>query len=220
MFNQVAVFESPKALAGVEDWGTPDEMDAAFEGTCAQVQEGLPLMWRDRWWRMFDRNPISNWVHGRIALLGDSAHAPLQYMAQGAVMALEDGWVLAEHAGAQGVDRSEDGTGIDWESVLAAYNAVRPEHCKRVVQTARAWGELWHVDGVKRLQRNAILSARKVDDYSFVDWIYGATALTPDQEPPLYTTVALDSVAVGDGEPDHTPWPSAAGGDIVPTKKT
>jgi 3-hydroxybenzoate 6-monooxygenase len=58
MFNQVAVFESPKALAGEEDWGTPDELDAAFRGTCEQVQQGIPLMWRDRWWRMFDRDPI------------------------------------------------------------------------------------------------------------------------------------------------------------------
>lgn len=47
MFNQVAVFESPKALAGEEDWGTPDELDKAFEGSCEAIQEGLPLMWRD-----------------------------------------------------------------------------------------------------------------------------------------------------------------------------
>ena len=95
MFNQVAVFESPKALAGQDDWGTPDEMDSAFAETCEQVQKGLPLMWRDRWWRMFDRDPIMNWLNGRIALLGDAAHPPLQYMAQGAIMAIEDGWVLA-----------------------------------------------------------------------------------------------------------------------------
>lgn len=49
MFNQVAVFESPKALAGEQDWGTPDELDRAFAGTCAPIQKGLPLMWRDRW---------------------------------------------------------------------------------------------------------------------------------------------------------------------------
>jgi 3-hydroxybenzoate 6-monooxygenase len=40
VFNQVAVFESPKALAGDDDWGTPDELDAAFEGTCSQVRDG------------------------------------------------------------------------------------------------------------------------------------------------------------------------------------
>ncbi len=73
LLNQVAVFESPKALAGEEDWGTPDELDAYFAGTCDAVRAGIPHMWRDKWWRMYDRDPIMTWVHGRIALLGDAA---------------------------------------------------------------------------------------------------------------------------------------------------
>jgi 3-hydroxybenzoate 6-monooxygenase len=186
MLNQVAVFQSPKARDGREDWGTPDELDAAFETTCENVRKGIPLMWRDRWWRMFDRDPIHNWVHGRVALLGDAAHPPLQYMAQGAIMAIEDGWVLAEH-----VSR-----GDDWDAALTAYQAVRSEHCRRVVLTSRKWGDLWHHDGTKRRQRNALLRARDIDDYSFTDWIYGPTALTPDQEPPLYPDIPLDSVEV------------------------
>lgn len=195
MFNQVAVFQSPKALAGEEAWGTPDELDAAFEGTCEQIQQGLPLMWRDKCWRMFDRDPIMNWIHGRIALLGDAAHPPLQYMAQGAIMAIEDGWVLSEHVGRQ----LQGGTlaDVDWDAALAAYNAVRPEHCRRVLTTGRAWGELWHHDGVKRLKRNAILRARHTYDYTYAEWIYGPTALTPDEEPGMYPIVPLDSIDVG-----------------------
>ncbi|UBU10230.1 FAD-dependent oxidoreductase [Nonomuraea gerenzanensis] len=177
MFNQVAVFESPKALAGEADWGTPDELDAAFEHTCDQVRAGLPLMWRDRWWRMFDRDPIMNWVSGRIVLSGDAAHPPLQYLAQGAVMAIEDAWVLSEQV---------DGARGDWDAALAAYNAVRPEHCRRVLTTARAWGELWHHDGDKRLWRNGVLRGRDVHDYTYVDWLFGPTALTPGQEPPMF----------------------------------
>ncbi|WP_182909923.1 FAD-dependent oxidoreductase [Microbispora sp. H13382] len=194
MLNQVAVFESPKARAGEEDWGTPDELDAAFAATCPEVRAGIPLMWRDRWWRMFDRDPIMTWVDGNIALLGDAAHPPLQYMAQGAIMAIEDGWVLARHVAAR---RAGDGT-IDWQGALAAYEAVRPEHCRRVLTTARAWGELWHLDGVPRLRRNTLLRARDTYDYSFTDWIYGPTALTPEEEPPMFTPIPLDSV---DGDP-------------------
>ncbi len=193
MFNQVAVFQSPKALAGQEDWGTPDELDAAFEGTCEQVQQGLPLMWRDKWWRMFDRDPIMTWVHGRTVLLGDAAHPPLQYMAQGAIMAIEDGWVLAEHVGRQLDAGAPD---VDWDHALAAYNAVRPEHCRRVLSTGRAWGELWHHDGLKRLQRNAILRARDTRDYTYTEWIYGPTALTPEEEPEMYPVIPLGSVDV------------------------
>lgn len=196
MFNQVAVFESPKALAGAEDWGTPDELDQAFEGTCDQVQKGLPLMWRDRWWRMFDRDPIMNWVAGRIALLGDAAHPPLQYMAQGAVMAIEDGWVLAQHVAAQHAKRSQEASGVDWEKALAAYEAVRPEHCRRVVLTVRSWGALWHHVGEQREQRNAVMRSRDIYDYTFMDWVYGPTALTPDQEPEMFTAIPLGSAEV------------------------
>src|SRR6478609_1006813 len=185
MFNQVAVFESPKALAGQEDWGTPDELDAAFADTCDEVRAGLPLMWRDRWWRMYDRDPIDQWVVGRIALTGDSAHPPLQYLAQGAVMAIEDAWVLSEHVGAQ-IEAGADGGSLDWDAALAAYQAVRPEHCRRVLTTARAWGDLWHLTGPDRLWRNDVMRAREVRAYSFVDWLYGSTALRPEEETPMF----------------------------------
>lgn len=179
MLNQVAVFESSSALAGEEDWGTPDELDGAFAEACDRVQDALPLMWRDRWWRMFDRDPISSWVTGRIALTGDAAHPPLQYLAQGAVMAIEDAWVLAEHVERQ---RREDGS-VDWDAALAAYEAVRTEHCRRVVLTARSWGELWHLTGEGREWRNDVMRERDIDDYSYIDWLYGPTALVPEDEP-------------------------------------
>ena len=185
LLNQVAVFRSPKALKGEEEWGTPDELDAAFAPATENVKRGLPLMSRDRWWRMFDRDPISEWVHGRIALLGDAAHPPLQYIAQGAIMAIEDGYVLAEHLAAR--------AGTD--AALAAYQAVRPEHCRRVLSASRAWGELWHLDGGKRDRRNELLRARDTYDYSFTDWLYSATALTPDQEPEKFKAVSLDTPA-------------------------
>jgi 3-hydroxybenzoate 6-monooxygenase len=186
MFNQVAVFESARARAGEEDWGTPDELDAAYAGMTENIQRGLPLMWRDRWWRMFDRDPVMTWVYGRIALLGDAAHPPLQYIAQGAIMAIEDGYVLAEHLAA-----NPDDAGID--RALAAYQAVRPEHCRRVVETSRAWGALWHLDGEQRERRNEILRARDTRDYGFVDWLYSVTALVPAEEPPMFQVIPLNA---------------------------
>jgi 3-hydroxybenzoate 6-monooxygenase len=192
MFNQVAVFESAKARDGHDNWGTPDELDAAFENACDNVRSGLPLMWRDRWWRMFDRDPIPNWVYGRITLLGDAAHPPLQYIAQGAIMAIEDGWVLAEHA-ARRMVATAAGLDVGWDAALAAFEAVRAEHCRRVVLTSRKWGELWHLDGTSRLQRNTILRARDTYDYSFVDWLYERTALTTDQEPQMFRPIPLAS---------------------------
>ena len=195
MFNQVAVFESSRLRAGDTGGGGPEELDAAFEHVCANVREGIGLMWRDRWWGMSDRDPVRQWVYGRVALLGDAAHPPLQYIAQGAIMAIEDGWVLAQHARRL----YRPGRGPDWDAVLAAYQAVRAEHCRRVVLTSRVWGQLWHLDGQRREQRNILLRAREVRDYGFTDWLYGPTALTPDAEPAPYRPIPLDSVTATGG---------------------
>ena len=45
-------------------------------------------------WSLFFRKPLDNWSSQRATLLGDSAHATLPYLAQGAAMAIEDGAVL------------------------------------------------------------------------------------------------------------------------------
>jgi 2-polyprenyl-6-methoxyphenol hydroxylase-like FAD-dependent oxidoreductase len=163
MLNQVAVFRSPKAIAGDADWGTPDELDAAFSETCDSVRAGLSNLWRDRWWRMYDREPIGTWIDGRLALTGDAAHPMLQYLAQGACQALEDAHCLAEHA--------EKNPG-DWDTALARYAENRTARTARVQRTARQWGDLWHCDGLFRATRNALLADRAPDDYRHVDWLY------------------------------------------------
>lgn len=47
-------------------------------------------------WALFDRAPLAKWSDGRVVLLGDAAHPMLPSMAQGAVQAIEDAWVLAD----------------------------------------------------------------------------------------------------------------------------
>ncbi len=54
----------------------------------------LAMMDFGRRWQVGDRDPVRHWHQGRIVLLGDAAHAPLQSLAQGACMAIEDGLCL------------------------------------------------------------------------------------------------------------------------------
>ena len=170
IYNQVAVFRSPKyaACPGLADgqWGGPDELDEAFKGCCPQVREATGFLWRDRWWPMYDREPLAVWTRGRIALLGDAAHPMLQYLAQGACQAIEDADALARAlAACPGPQLTSQ--------ALARYAQTRAAHAARVQRTARTWGDIWHVSGVGALLRDELFRRRPADDYSYTDWLYG-----------------------------------------------
>jgi salicylate hydroxylase len=171
LFNQVAVFRSPGFLAGDPDWGNPAELDEAFSVTCDPVRTAIPSLWRTNRWAMYDREPLDRWVSGRTVLLGDAAHPMLQYLAQGACQAIEDAVSLA---GA--LDRHLPRDAADGTSVAAALHAYQDERTVRtahIQRTARIWGDIWHVDGVARLLRNEVFGQRRLDDYRYVDPIYG-----------------------------------------------
>jgi len=42
--------------------------------------------------------PLPRWSVGRVTLIGDACHAALPFLAQGAAMTIEDGFVLARCA--------------------------------------------------------------------------------------------------------------------------
>ncbi len=46
-------------------------------------------------WALFDRDPLDQWVQGRVALVGDAAHPMLPFLGMGAAMGIEDAVVLA-----------------------------------------------------------------------------------------------------------------------------
>jgi hypothetical protein len=45
-------------------------------------------------------------------------------------------------------------------------------------------------------QGHCVQYPRDTHDYTFTEWIYGNTALFPEDEPPLYPTIPLDSIDV------------------------
>ena len=170
MLNQVAVFRSPSFDAGNPEWGGPEELDEAFAGCSDAVQRVLPYLWRDRHWQMADRDPTDKWIEGRIVLLGDAAHPPLQYLAQGACMAIEDADCLSTEA----LDFVPTlGPGKGWDQALESYRSVRAPRTARIQTTARTWGEVWHVDGVARTLRNELMTQRDTGGYGYTDWLYG-----------------------------------------------
>jgi salicylate hydroxylase len=123
-----------------------------------------------RLWVLCDREPVEGWVEGRVALLGDAAHPMLQYMAQGACMAMEDAVCLAQALeGSQGAI----------EPALAAYNAQRALRTARVQLMSRAIGEhVYHPAGAHAGLRNAMMAAKSQAEWrDTLAWLYGGSGI-------------------------------------------
>jgi 2-polyprenyl-6-methoxyphenol hydroxylase-like FAD-dependent oxidoreductase len=164
-WNVVVTFHSRKP----EEWsvtdGSRDEVMSYFDGISAVPRQllALPRSWRR--WATADREPIARWSFGRITLLGDAAHPMLQYMAQGACMALEDAVTLAEAV------RARDG---DLVAGFALYERCRVARTARVVLMTREMGRIYHAKGVERLVRNELWKDRTPARwYDALEWLYG-----------------------------------------------
>ncbi|MBA4490023.1 FAD-dependent oxidoreductase [Paracoccus sp. S1E-3] len=148
--NIVGVMERPDWTA--EGWShedDPDHLRAAFGRFGGPVPGWLAQLQRVGVWGLF-RHPIAaRWQDGRRVILGDAVHPTLPFMAQGAVMAIEDAWVLTEC-----LDRI-----ADQAAALARYQAARAPRVARVVAAANANARNYHLSGPQRLIGHAGLRA-------------------------------------------------------------
>jgi len=164
LFNLVAVFHSDRYEEGWNSHGDLDELNRRFDGTRPEVRGMLKKIDSWRMWVLCDRDPIKDWSKGRVTLLGDAAHPMLQYLAQGASMAMEDAVCLAEKI------EAADG---DCEKAFVAYQQARYLRTARVQLTTRVFGEVLHASGATRDLRNAYLSARTPEQtYESLAWLY------------------------------------------------
>ena len=165
LYNLVAVFHSNRYEEGWDSFGDPAELHERFAATCAPVRMLLAKIESWRMWVLCDRPPVKDWSRGRVTLLGDAAHPMLQYLAQGACMAVEDAVCLA--------DKAVEMNG-DYAKAFRAYQAARYLRTGRVQIMARVYGEFYHAGGVAKELRNLMLGSRTPDDaMTGLDWLYG-----------------------------------------------
>jgi salicylate hydroxylase len=164
-FNVVVTFHSRQPESWGVTEGSAEEVQSYFQGIGERPRQllSLPKSWKR--WATADREPIAQWTFGRSTLLGDAAHPMLQYLAQGACMALEDAVTLGEalrrHGGA-------------FEPAFAHYERSRVTRTARVVLMAREMGRIYHAHGVERLVRNELWKGRTQQRYGdALEWLYG-----------------------------------------------
>jgi salicylate hydroxylase len=169
VFNLVVTYHSdaPEPVAGQPV--PTEEVRAGFAHVCERAQSiiGHGKDWR--MWVLCDREPTDRWIDGRVALLGDAAHPMLQYMAQGACMAMEDAVCLA--------DSLADADTL--EAGLVRYRDRRVLRTARLQLMSRAMGDhVYHPAGPHAALRNSIMTAKSQDQWlDALHWLYGGTGL-------------------------------------------
>ncbi len=164
-YNVVVTFHSRQQETWSVTEGSRDEVLSYFEGICPKARQliELPKDWKR--WATADREPIGQWIFGRAALLGDAAHPTLQYLAQGACMAMEDAVTLGEALRVHG---------NDFAKAFDHYQRSRVARTARVVLSSREMGRIFHARGVERLVRNELWRGRSPERfYDAMEWLYG-----------------------------------------------
>lgn len=158
-----------------EDWAEegwsreddPDHLRRAFAGWEGPAGALLAAVDRCFLWGLHDHAPLARWTDGRVALLGDACHPMLPFLAQGATMALEDAFVLADC-----LDLAEDP-----KAGLGAYEDARLARATRVQRAAARSGRLYHLGPVPAAPAHAVLRAAGALAPGMLaarfDWIFG-----------------------------------------------
>jgi 2-polyprenyl-6-methoxyphenol hydroxylase-like FAD-dependent oxidoreductase len=132
------------------------------------VRDVISVVNLERRWAIADRNPLRRWSDGRVTLLGDSAHATLQSLAQGAGMALEDASALTALMAKDPEDPAR---------AFAAFERQRFVRTARVQLESRALWHTYHCGGADAEVRTQQLQERTTEDlYRCFDWLWNPAA--------------------------------------------
>ena len=168
LMNFVGLHETDDILE--ESWTVKlpwERLKADFKGWHPAIQAIIDAADRDQCyrWSLHNRLPIDNWCTARATLLGDSAHATLPYLAQGAVMAIEDGAVLMRAL------RQES----DIAAALQLYQRNRIERTSRIVLQSSANRRLFHLNTEEAIRAEF---AKRNEGADRNNWLYSYNPMT------------------------------------------
>ena len=139
----------------IESWsvrGETPEFERDFHGWHEDIALMIRAIDTPYKWALMQRAPLERWTDGRVSLLGDACHSTLPFLAQGAVMAIEDGLILARALAAH----------AEVASGLAAYEQARRERTRRIVFGA--------ADNTRRFHNPELASVEGARAYVDREW--------------------------------------------------
>ena len=170
LVNWVAMHEADDWRS--ESWkaeGDRNELIGRYARWHPTVREVIARSERYFKWALFDRDPLPKWTSGPVTVLGDAAHPMLPYLAQGACMAIEDGYAVAASLARFPGDVVRG---------LADYQEARLTRTSRVQLLARARAVENHLSSpFARLKRDIRYALQRFADpkqHTYkIEWIYG-----------------------------------------------
>lgn len=173
LLNVVAF--APTDLDVLESWTAPGdvrELAASYVGWDQPVLDIIAAMDETFRWGIYDRAPLPQWSSERITLLGDSAHAVVPHLGQGANQAIEDAVTLAVLL--------SDCAPADVSSRLRLYQDLRVARTRQVRDGAREAGRIYRSTDLSSHARAeriaAIFDGIAVDTYDAEDVALDALA--------------------------------------------
>lgn len=168
LLNVVAVQEQSAWVD--EGWrrtDSPENLMRVFGRICNELRGVLSAADQVGVWGLF-RHPVAEaWHGGRLAIIGDAAHPTLPFLAQGANLALEDAFVVAEC-----LNRCDD-----IQVGLARFEAERQGRVRRAIAAANANARNYHLRGpARRVAHMGLKTLGIVAPQQFLrrmDWLYG-----------------------------------------------
>jgi salicylate hydroxylase len=167
-FALVVIADEPASFDGWASAVPAEAVAAQVRSLAPALRELLSQAQTWRAWALQSLPPLQIWTDGRMTLLGDAAHPVLPFLAQGAVLALEDAVVLARHL-------ADGSTSVDQQ--LSAFGRERQKRAARVASSSVRNGRIYHLAGPLAFARNTVLRTappqRLMASY---DWLYGFEA--------------------------------------------
>ena len=166
VFNFGATIANGATSVNEEEDAPPAETLPLFEHGCDTPLRVMRIPKSFKRYLVRHREPAENWTQGAVTLIGDAAHPMVQYMAQGAAMALEDAICL-------GVCMTE--TDGDYGVAFKRYQDTRIVRASRVQMSSLLMDKINHARGVARLVRNSLFEGRSQEEhYQRLAWLYTA----------------------------------------------